>query len=330
MPTGKKLNQELPAPSETVRFVCEHLFGPLMLPDNRHLETAGLIALVRRGGRAWHQIAELVEARGSAVAVLRDPALADGTAPTLFSDDEIEHQVPNLHAIVDELRQWDAEGISIVTVLDDEYPANLRTIHNRPPFIFVSGSLTPDDERSVAVVGTRRASDAGVRRARDVAGGLVAAGYTVVSGLADGIDTAAHLAALEHGGRTVAVIGTGLRRAYPAKNAPLQQQIADEAAVVSQFWPGAPPTKTSFPMRNIVMSGLARATVVVEASQTSGARMQARFALEHGRPLFLVESLLEHEWARQYAERPGAYVVRSADEVVDRVERLVVPDVLTA
>ena len=192
------------------------------------------------------------------------------------------------------------------------------------------GSLTADDERSVAVVGTRRPSEGGLQRARDIASGLVAAGYTVVSGLADGIDTAAHLAALERGGRTVAVIGTGLHRAYPARNASLQQRIADDAAVVSQFWPDAPPTRTSFPMRNVVMSGLARATVVVEASHTSGARMQARFALEHGRPLFLLGSLLKHDWARQFAERPGTYVVRSADEVVERVERLVSPDALTA
>ena len=135
--------------------------------------------------------------------------------------------------------------------------------------------------------------------------GLVDARYTVVSGLAEGIDSAAHLAALDAGGRTVGVIGTGLRRAYPAKNAELQDRIASEAAVVSQFWPDAPPTKTSFPMRNVVMSGVARATVVVEASHTSGARMQARFALEHGRPVFLLESLLEHEWAQDYAERPG-------------------------
>jgi DNA processing protein len=307
------------------------MFDPLMLSDDYHLETAALIALVRRGGRAWHQIAELVEARGSALAVLHEPDPDDAAAPTLFPAEQgSEHEVPDLHAIVDELQQWNAEGITTATVLDDDYPANLRTIHNRPPFIFVRGSLTPDDERSVAVVGTRRASDAGVGRARDVATGLVGAGYTVVSGLADGVDTAAHLAALESGGRTVAVIGTGLRRTYPAKNASLQQRIADEGAVVSQFWPDSPPTKTSFPMRNVVMSGLARATVVIEASHTSGARMQARFALEHGRPLFLIESLLEHEWARQYAERPGAYVVRTADEVVERVERLVVPDVLTS
>lgn len=314
---------------ETIRAPCEHVFGLTMTHADHPLETAALIALVRRGGRAWHELAELVEARGSACAVLNEPDPDDAATPTLFRADA-EPPVEDLETIADEVRQWEAEGISIATVLDDAYPANLRTIHNRPPFVFVRGRLSPDDERSVAVVGTRRASADGLARAGDVASGLVAAGYTVVSGLADGVDTAAHTAALEHGGRTVAVIGTGLRRAYPAKNASLQQRIADEAAVVSQFWPDAPPTKTSFPMRNVVMSGLACATVVIEASHTSGARIQARFALEHGRPLFLIDSLLEHEWARQYAERPGAHVVRTADEVVERVERLVVPDALTA
>jgi DNA processing protein len=296
---------------------------------NSHQETAALIALLRRGRRAWHQYAELVEARGSALAMLREPDPEDASTPTLFPANT-EPESVDLEAITEELRRWEAEGMSIVTVLDDAYPANLRTIHNRPPFVFIRGALTPDDERSVAVVGTRRASAAGLDRARDVAAGLVAAGYTVVSGLAEGIDTATHLTALEHGGRTVAVIGTGLRRAYPAKNALLQDRISREAAVISQFWPDAPPTKTSFPMRNIVMSGFARATVVIEASSTSGARMQARFALEHGRPLFLLDSLLELDWARQFAERPGAYVVGSADEVVERVERLVAQDILTA
>ena len=303
-----------------------------MTPDDRHLETAALVALVRRGQRAWHQYAELVEARGSALAVLREPHSEDAAISTLFpTERDSEPDVGyDLDSIAEELGRWEAEGISMATVLDDAYPGNLRTIHNRPPFVFVRGALADEDERSVAVVGTRRASNEGLSRARDVAAGLVAAGYTVVSGLAEGVDTTAHVAALENGGRTVAVIGTGLRRAYPAKNTRLQQRIAEEAAVVSQFWPDAPPTKTSFPMRNVVMSGLARATVVIEASQTSGARMQARFALEHGRPLFLLESLLEHEWAREFSERPGAFVVRSADEVVERVERLVAPDVLTA
>jgi DNA processing protein len=276
------------------------------------LETAALVSLVRRGERPGHEYAELVEARGSALALLLENARSE------------------LGAIAADVRRWEHDGISIATVLDESYPANLRTIYNRPPFVFIRGLLMSDDERSVAVIGSRRASDDGLARARDMAVGLVDAGYTVVSGLAEGVDTAAHVAALERGGRTVAVIGTGLRRAYPAKNAALQRRIAQEAAVVSQFWPDDPPTKSSFPMRNITMSGLARATVVIEASQTSGARMQARFALEHGRPVFLLDSLLDQQWARAFAERPGAHVVRSVDEVVERVERLLAPGLLTA
>jgi DNA processing protein len=203
-------------------------------------------------------------------------------------------------------------------------------VHNRPPFVFVHGELSPEDDRSIAVVGTRRASAEGLRQASQIAGGLADAGFTVVSGLAKGVDAAAHNAALVRSRRTVAVIGTGLRRAYPSEHAALQERITTEGAVVSQFWPDAPPTKTSFPMRNVVMSGLTLGTVVIEASHTSGAKMQARFALEHGRPVFLLESLLEHEWAREHAERPGAHVVGGADDVIERVERLTSLDTLMA
>ena len=128
--------------------------------------------------------------------------------------------------------------------------------------------------------------------------------------------------ALASGGRTVAVIGTGIDRAYPAQNAALQQEIATKGLVISQFLPGAPPTKTSFPMRNAVMSGYALATVVIEAAYQSGARMQARLALQHGRHVFLMRSLLQHDWARGYAERPGVTVVDNAEHVFDGLQRL--------
>jgi DNA processing protein len=128
--------------------------------------------------------------------------------------------------------------------------------------------------------------------------------------------------ALAAGGRTVAVIGTGIDRSYPAQNAVLQQEIAAKGLLISQFLPGAPPTKTSFPMRNAVMSGYALATVVIEAAYQSGARMQARLALQHGRHVFLMRSLLQHDWARGYAERPGVTVVDNAEHVFDRLQRL--------
>ena len=276
-----------------------------------------MIALLRLKAVRWHELAEMVAEEASAMAIL-ERVEAKGDA-TLFDDPTAAPGV-DLEAIAAEVHAWQNEGMQLVTVLDDEYPPNLRSVHDRPPLLFVRGTLSVDDEQSVAVVGTRQASPDGLRRAGTVARGLCQAGYVVVSGLAAGIDTAAHRGALDAGGRTVAVIGTGLRRAYPSENEPLQRTLAEEHAVVSQFWPDQPPGRHTFPMRNAVMSGFALATVVVEASYTSGARMQARLALEHGRPVFLLRSLLEHQWARTYRDRPGTHVVDSVDEIVETLE----------
>ncbi len=284
-------------------------------------ESAALVVLLRTGKRPWQQYADLVEEAGSAVAVLEDEQRdrtrlfdADG------SSDNAQHEP--LQAVAAGIARWQAEGMRMLTVLEPDYPDNLRTVHDRPPLIFVAGRLEPCDARSIAVVGARNTTRGGLAAARAIAEHLVDSSYTVVSGLAAGIDTAAHTAALASGGRTIAVIGTGLRRVYPPQNASLQRRIIGEGAVISQFWPDAPPTRRSFPMRNAVMSGLTLASVVVEASQTSGSRMQARLALAHGRPVFLLDSLFEHEWAREFATRPGTHVVRSPAEITAIVERL--------
>ena len=221
-------------------------------------------------------------ARSPSRRVLHDPV--DPQPLRLFADTAASEI--DLRPILEELDAWQNEGIEVITVLDARYPLNLRTIHNRPPLLFVHGALRDSDDSSIAVVGTRAASPSGLALTDSIAGEIAESGYVIVSGLAAGIDTAAHHAALSRGRRTIAVIGTGVRRAYPRENADLQERLATATAVVSQFWPDAPPTKHSFPMRNIVMSGLTLATVVIEASRTSGARMQARFALEHGRRCF--------------------------------------------
>ncbi len=234
----------------------------------------------------------------------------------------VDEKRVTLDQLEEHLCAWEEERIHVVTVLDAAYPVNLRMVHDRPPLLFVRGELLDTDERSVAVVGTRQASARGVEQARSIARGLVEAGYVVVSGLAAGIDTAAHTATLDADGRTVAVIGTGLREYFPKGNVELQQRIARDHAVISQFWPGQEPRKWTFPQRNAVMSGFARATVVVEASHTSGARMQARLALEHGRPVFLLQSMMEHAWARNYEPYPSVYVVKDGREVVEHLDRL--------
>jgi DNA processing protein len=278
-------------------------------------ESAALVALLRNGRRPWQLYANLVEEAGSAIAVLEREC---GEQASLFGD-PMREQIARAAA---EIEAWSAEGMRLLTVLDPGFPENLRGVHDRPPLVFAAGRLEAGDARSVAVVGARMASARGLGAARSIAEQLVARGFTVVSGLAAGIDTAAHTSALACGGRTVGVIGTGLRRSYPPENAALQRRIAGEGAVISQFWPDAPPSRRSFPMRNAVMSGLTLATVVVEASHTSGSRMQARLALAHGRPVFLVATLLEHDWAREFSRRPGTHVVARAEEITAIVERL--------
>ncbi len=271
-------------------------------------ETAALVVLLRTRNQPPSVYAKLVEERASASAVLEEEL-------GLFARDRLGEAEAEIAA-------WEARGMRVLTVLDRDYPENLRAVHDRPPLLFVAGRMEPRDARSVAVIGARSASRRGLARTREIAEHLVDAGYAVVSGLAAGIDTAAHSAALARGGRTVAVIGTGLRRCYPPQNRKLQRRIATECAVVSQFWPDAPPNRRSFPTRNAVMSGLALATVVVEASDTSGSRIQARVALAHGRPVFLVESLLEQSWAREHSRRPGAHVVGHPAEITEVIERL--------
>jgi DNA processing protein len=271
-------------------------------------DVAAVVALLRAATLPLHVYSELLEEAGSGVATL-----------------EREHGLlaqSLVEAAALEIVEWERDGIRVIPITDPEYPANLRSVHDRVPLLFVAGALQPRDTRSVAVIGTRRPSATAEERTRAIVSGLVDHGYTVASGLALGIDTVAHSTALERGGRTIAVIGTGLRHSYPAQNAHLQKRIAAEGAVISQFWPDTPPTRRTFPQRNATMSGLALANVVVEASETSGARTQARLALAHGRPVLLLESLLEQRWARELAARPGAHVVGSPAAVADVVDRL--------
>ncbi len=279
-------------------------------------ETAALVALLRGSSRPSAAYTKTIEAAGSAVPILEQEH-------GLLAADLVD-------AARADLARWESHGIRALTVVDPEYPANLRAADDRPPLIFITGSYQPRDRKSVAVIGARRASQAGLAFARAVAEQLVDHGFTVFSGLAAGIDTAAHAAALARGGRTVAVIGTGVLRCYPAENLALQQRIATECAVISQFMPDAGATRRSFPMRNAVMSGLTQATVVIEASLKSGARTQARFALAQRRPVLLARRVLEERWAREFAERTGVHVVESPAEVTALIGRHAPADQLVA
>ena len=279
---------------------------------------SALIYLIGRGGRRCAEIVERVEDDGSALPMLEE-CLA--SRATLFDLEQADVEV-ELIAIGAEVEAWESEGMQLTTVLDGDYPVNLRSVHDRPAFLFVKGGLSRRDRRGVAVVGSRRASEESLRAANEAGQTFVEAGFTVFSGLAAGVDTAAHRGAIEAGGRTVAVLGTGLRDVFPKQNADLQDLLAENHAVVSQFWPDQPPTKWTFPQRNAVMSGMSLATLVIEASNTSGARAQAGLALAHGRPVILMGSVLAHGWARKFADRPGTYVVDDIDEAVGQIEML--------
>lgn len=169
---------------------------------------------------------------------------------------------------------------------DAEYPSLLGEVYDPPPVLWLQGQIPPGPR--VAIVGSRRATPYGLRVAREFAAALVAAGVTVVSGLARGIDTAAHEGALKGGGRTLAVLGCGLDIAYPPENARLQGTIAEQGAVLSELPPGSAPTAGNFPARNRIISGLCQATLVIEAGERSGALITASQALEQGREVLAV------------------------------------------
>jgi DNA processing protein len=260
--------------------------------DSPEREAAAVFALLRtkHKGVSWGSIASEIELAGSATALLEAP---DDSALFPAVDGESA-----LAAAAAEIRQWRTEGYQFVTVLDDCYPARLRDIREVPPFLFYEGALHAYDE-GMSVVGSRSASSWGLEFAAAAARHLVSEGLTVIAGLAVGVDTAAHRAALDNDGRTVAFIGTGIANFYPRENAELQREIAKRGLVLSQFYPETPPTKQTFPIRNASMSGYGLATIVVEAGELSGTRIQARLAGEHGRPVILTERVVEAtSWGR--------------------------------
>jgi DNA processing protein len=298
-----------------------------LIAGNRDHELIALVALIQSGKVPMAHLAGMVEHVGSAVRLLEssfatEPAGEDALA--LFD------MVPPAarEGAAHEVASWAQYAYKVVSHLDDEYPHVLQSIFNRPPLLFVRGEAELlHADAGVAVVGTRKASPEGLRRAENLTRALAEDGrFVIVSGLAEGIDTVAHQTALRYNARTVAVMGTGLNSVYPAKNSQLAEDIVNAGgALVSQFFPSMRGTSWTFPMRNITMSGLSLATIVIEASETSGARMQARSALEHGRSVFLLRSLVKsHEWARKLVNEGlhgvRAHVLDDPSDVIDRMD----------
>lgn len=220
-----------------------------------------------------------------------------------------------------EWRRLERERVSALILDDPTYPSALREIADPPPVLYLRGEITPADDWAIAVVGTRRASQYGRQVTERIVTDVARAGVTVVSGLAHGIDTHAHRAALAAGGRTIAVLGSGLDRVYPTVNKSLAEQIAESGAVISEYPLGTPPDGQHFPRRNRIVSGLSRAILVVEADYKSGAMITATQAAEQGRDVFAVPGSIfsplsagPHQLIRE-----GAKIVTEATDILEEL-----------
>ncbi len=191
-------------------------------------------------------------------------------------------------SLEEEMEKLESYGVKVLTFRDPDYPSRLKEIYDYPPIIYVRGSLLPEDEWCLAVVGTRKATVYGRQAAEEIVADLARNKITIVSGLARGIDSIAHQSALEAGGRTIAVFASGLDIVYPAENAALARNILQQGAIISEFPLGTKPRRENFPLRNRIMSGLSLGVLVVEADETSGALITANRALEQNREVFAV------------------------------------------
>jgi DNA processing protein len=241
---------------------------------------------------------------------------------------------PAIAQAIRDFRDWDkmeevlarlkSAGVEMVTQDDSRFPVRLKEIPYPPLYLFIKGTLAPEDELAVAIVGTRGASYYGLKACRRLAGSLAARGVTVVSGLARGIDTAAHQGALEMNGRTLAVLGCGLDVVYPPENRKLYQEIPEHGALVSEFPLGTPPEARNFPIRNRIISGLSLGVLVIEAGVNSGTGITVRYALDQDREVFAVPgpidsptSLGPHRLIQE-----GAKLVQDVEDILQELPGL--------
>jgi DNA processing protein len=212
-------------------------------------------------------------------------------------------------------------GVKLIAFTDAEYPENLRPIDDAPLLLYAMGTVEERDRIAIAIVGARQCSFYGLSQAERLAYGLARAGFCIVSGLAYGIDAAAHKAALKAGGRTIAVLGSGLKNVYPPENADLAKQIAEHGAVLSELPLDAPPAPQNFPPRNRIISGLSLGVVVVEARQTSGALITARWAMEMGKEVYAVPGQINDPRSRgcHALLKDGAKLVESVEDIVEEL-----------
>jgi DNA processing protein len=286
--------------------------------DARHYS----IALASISGIGSVTYKKLIARFGGAEAVFRATkrqlggidGLGESRAAAIVSFDGWER-------VEQEIDRADREAVAIVGLEDAGYRVRLREVYDAPPILYVKGSLAERDDRAVAVVGSRNSSRYGLTCAESISRGLAARGITVVSGMARGIDSAAHVGALREKGRTIAVLGSGIDVIYPAENRALFQEIAANGAVISEFPFGTGPETTNFPRRNRIISGISLGVVIVEASPNSGALITAKLALDQNREVFAVPGNITSMRSRgtHGLIRDGARLVESAEDIVEEL-----------
>ena len=262
--------------------------------------------------RAWH-------APDAVLRASRDELIQKGCSLQLADAIRRGPDHSACRGIERELKAIERERVEVRSLLDPAYPARLKMITDPPPLLYITGTLTEQDELAVAIVGARRATAAGRAMTEELSHDLAGAGMTVVSGLARGVDAAAHRGALTAQGRTIAVLGCGVDRTYPPEHERLRRQIEERGAIVSEVQMGAPPHSHHFPRRNRIISGLSLGVIVTEAAIGSGSLITARLAGEQGREVFAVPGFIKEETSRgtNALLKEGAALIERAQDVID-------------
>jgi len=269
-------------------------------------------------------VLRLIRAWGSPEAVLcasRDELIESGCSPQLADTIRRGPDRSACQSIEQELKAIERERVEVRCLLDSAYPMRLKMIADPPPLLYITGTLTEQDELAMAVVGSRRATAAGRAMTEELSHDLAAAGMTVVSGLARGVDAAAHQGALAAQGRTLAVLGSGIDLTYPPEHERLRRRIEERGAILSEAPMGAPPHSHHFPRRNRIISGLSLGIIVTEAAIGSGSLITARLAAEQGREVFAVPGFVKAETSRgtNALLKEGATLIERAQDVIDAV-----------
>ncbi|MEL7497107.1 MAG: DNA-processing protein DprA [Planctomycetota bacterium] len=297
--------------------------------QNYNDEIIAALKLKMTAGIGPRLFGDLVKKFGSPLQVLEAPPaeLRDlpGVGAKLVSAIVAAEQID----VQTQLDLCQSNGIEILAQSSVDYPQSLYQIYDPPSVLFCAGTLKPVDDMAVAIVGTRHATHYGKKVAESLARGLALAGITVVSGMARGIDAVAHRAALDAGGRTIAVLGGGLMNVYPPEHEDLAREISRQGAVLSEALPRVAPKSGCFPRRNRIVSGLSLGVVVVEAGQRSGALISARLAMEQNREVFAVPGRIDNRMSQGCHQllRDGAKLVQSVDDILQELGPLAQPTI---